>query len=214
MGEVSYQQLFDVLRKERSREELQDLPEDFFSACSAYISGEQAKLAAHDSLSSEAERLRTEVQNALKMLKELYDRREKKVMHVALNKVRTGSERVDSSSLLASERTLLKDVLTLLTDSRSDILPVGAQRVQTTMREPKPANTKATVKVAEKTPQPSEKQSSEGDGARVIIKRATPKFLGSSNQSFGPFKEGAQVELPERIARILVKKGRAELLSE
>jgi DNA replication initiation complex subunit (GINS family) len=45
---------------------------------------------------------------------------------------------------------------------------------------------------------------------RIRILKHLPKFVGSDLKVYGPFEEGASVELPEKEAQLLVKKGVAE----
>ncbi|MEM3555445.1 MAG: hypothetical protein QXF56_01870 [Candidatus Micrarchaeia archaeon] len=45
---------------------------------------------------------------------------------------------------------------------------------------------------------------------RIKILKHLPKFVGSDLKVYGPFEEGASVELPEREAQLLVRRGVAE----
>ncbi len=201
MGDFTYEHLFDALRRERSREELQELEEDFYGRAQAYIAETAAEARKSDVLSADGDRLRTQLQNASKLLKELYDRRERKVMLLALNKARTGSSIIDTSALLRGERSLFEEVVNVLRARREDVLA----------RSPAPAPKAPEAPVKAPEPQkPPEVEEKPAPGTTVRITAQVPKFMGADQQTFGPFEEGQTVDLPERIARILIKKGRAE----
>ncbi len=211
MGDFTYEHLFDVLRRERSREEIQELEEGFYKQANDFISQQEAALKEADALSSSTDSLRTQLQNSKKLLRELYDRREKKLLLLALNKVRTNSSIIDTSSVLEEEQPLLDDLLSALKQSRKNVMPhAPAPRTVARKKTPKkPAadsNKKPVAKQTKKTP------SSEQVAAQMRIKvtASVPKFMGTNSKTYGPYDAGKEVALPKRIANILIKKGRAE----
>ncbi|MFH1506021.1 MAG: hypothetical protein ABIE94_03440 [archaeon] len=129
MGEIkiTYETLFDILRRERSREELQQLEESFFSDVAEYLK-EKKKILEQSSdqselfKASEAEKTRIQLHNIRKILKELYEARERKIINRAVNKVKTGSEIIDTSALLGKEQNLFQDMAGLLSKYRLEIL--------------------------------------------------------------------------------------------
>ena len=129
MGEIkiTYETLFDVLRRERSREELQKLDDTFFDDVAEYLKEKKAILEQSSDQSelfkaSEAEKTRIQLHNIRKILKELYEARERKIINRAVNKVKTGSEMIDTSAFLIQEQSLFQDMADLLTKYRQEIL--------------------------------------------------------------------------------------------
>lgn len=210
MGEFTYEHLFDVVRRERSREEIQELEEGFYAQANSYIAQQKAHLQSLDALSTEADQLRIQLQNAQRLLKELYDRREKKIMLLALNKARTNSNIIDTQNLLESEKTVFERMVDLLRKYRGAILHASPQApppspapVTTPASTPKPPTQSPSA-----APEPAE------EGTKVKILSNVPKFMGAEKQTFGPFEKDQEVSLPDRIAQILVRKGRAELAEQ
>ena len=81
---ISYETLFEILRREKSREELQSLDKNFYNLSISHISRIKQDLSTATQKGStfdEAERLRLELVNVKKILKELYNRREKKIIN-------------------------------------------------------------------------------------------------------------------------------------
>ncbi|MBR9702583.1 hypothetical protein GOV10_00975, partial [Candidatus Woesearchaeota archaeon] len=78
---ISYETLFELLRKEQSREDLQVLPEEFYADVLAFM---HEKHAAEASDGSAGHRAEIEFRNIKKVLKELYERRERKILLLAL----------------------------------------------------------------------------------------------------------------------------------
>ena len=202
MGDFSYEHLFDVLQRERKREELQVLDEAFYAHAHTYVEAQSTIVRNFDVLSDQAEKARQQLQNAKKLLKELYDRREKKILLLALNKAKTNSHIIDTSALLPEEHDLFEQIVSLLSSKRSSFVSV-------TNHAPKqPPAPKVTPPPQPTPPEPQPAPTIEG--VRVKITSDVPKFMGSDQATFGPYKEGDEATLPERIAAILVKKGRAE----
>ena len=102
---VTFETLYDALRKEKVREDLQNLPKHFFNDVLVYL---REKQQAYDETqgkldlfsSAEREKLTVQLQNIRRILKELYDRREKKIVDIAINKSRTQSNIIDTSNML------------------------------------------------------------------------------------------------------------------
>ena len=203
MGEFSYEYLFDVVRRERSREELQKLELGFYAGAERYLEEQVADISGTDPLSESGEKMRNLLQNTRKLLKELYDRRERKIMLLAVNKARTGSVIIDTSALLPQEQTLFASMVKLLTKSRGE-LPLTNGEPQ------RPAHTR---KIPEQREAPAKEPEiilpkDRAGQVKLSISADVPRFIGGS-ETYGPFQKGMEVRLPEKVARILIKKGRA-----
>jgi DNA replication initiation complex subunit (GINS family) len=207
MGEFTYEQLFDVVRRERAREELQELDPYFYRQASEYTKDLEQQVRSHDPLASEADQIRTQLANSKKLLREVYDRREKKILFLALNKVRTGSNMIDTSAVIESEMPLFDNLLIALKKQREQLAP-----------SPPPSSTaRSTAYTPKRTASPSAKEPEEkkpvqpaSGELKIKVTASVPKFLGANGETHGPYEQGTEIALPERIARILIRKGRAE----
>ncbi len=197
---LTYDSIFEILMREKGREELQKVSPEFFTELVGYISEKRkaASTEATDSFSlEEKERASKQLQNISRMLVELYERREKKILNMAVIRSRTGADIIDTTSLLAEEKMLFDAVIAQLDYYRNNILFRVLNAQPTTAAEP------AQEKPAEQ----------KGDSKLVRFLHAVPKFVGRELEVYGPFVEEDMANLPSDIADILISKGRAEEVS-
>jgi DNA replication initiation complex subunit (GINS family) len=124
---ITLETLYDILRNEKKKEELQTLEETFFADVVSYLREKNTFLNLKqddDNLfaSGEKDKLEYEIRSIKRILKEIYEKREKKILDIALNKSRTGSEIIDASSMLKEEKEFYKRVLDILDLHRKGII--------------------------------------------------------------------------------------------
>lgn len=236
---ITYETLFDLLRKERSLDELQPLDVQFWAQVVDYLNDRDNFLSKTSSL--EKEKARLQLQNIKRILREIYDRREQKIVNLAVNVVRTeATPYVDKRNMLAEEKGLFDESLALLEKYKKGILfEVFDNRLPSIMpevyasfpadlesgSEPLMNNfpdTDAPELTPEEDPSPvmsaspesiktsDEENSSESTTVLVKFTTAVPRFVGKNKEVFGPFDEGNIVSLPAQIANILIKKGKVQ----
>jgi DNA replication initiation complex subunit (GINS family) len=188
---LAYNHLYDFVRKERAHQELQDLPATFYADAKQFFDELQV-IVRHDPFSPKGDAARLQVSNGKKLLKQLYDYREQKILLLAQNKCRTGSAFVDTSKLLESERLLYDAAVKVLSESRRK------SHVEDLI-EPEAA------------PVPQEDAKPEAP-ERIVVKVVKPvtQFLGKDMQTYGPFDAEQRVELPSSVADMLIRKGNAQ----
>ncbi len=124
---ITLETLYDVLRNEKKNEELQELEKTFFLDVVSYMREKKILLESRkdeDELfaTSERKKLDYEMRSIKRILKEIYEKREKKIIAIALNKSRTGSSIIDSSSMLPEEKEFFEIVVDHLDSFRRGIL--------------------------------------------------------------------------------------------
>jgi len=124
---ITYEMLYEIARREKNRDEMQKLPENFFIDVIEYL--KQKVDIVNESrkrfdLFSASDREKTEAQlkNIRKLLKELYERRESKILTMALNKSRTDTNLIDLSALKNEERLLFDALVFALNNGREGIV--------------------------------------------------------------------------------------------
>ena len=122
---ITYETLFDMLRNEKNREELQKLDESFFEDLIQYIK-DKKELLTQDKESElfsglEKEKTIKQLENIKKLVRELYERREKKIVNMALISSRTGSI-LDDSALLKEEKVLFDSLIDVLNQTKVGVL--------------------------------------------------------------------------------------------
>ena len=106
---ITLEILYDILRNEKKREDLQKLEATFFLDVVAYLKEKQALLQSKQQSEDmfavgERDKLQYELRSIRRILKEIYEKREKKIIDIALNRSRTGSDIIDTSALLYEEK--------------------------------------------------------------------------------------------------------------
>ena len=124
---ITFETLYEILRAEKTREDLQKLDGTFFRDIAEYLKEKQQlyqeTVQKTDIFSStEKENLYVQLQNIKKLIKEVYDRRESKIINLALNRARTNSNAIDTSALLEEEKALFHHLVTTLEIHRSQHL--------------------------------------------------------------------------------------------
>lgn len=199
-GIITYDALYELLRKEKYNAELQKLDKNFFQDVIRYLKDKQALLESQKTKSTiftlEVEKTQTQLNNVRKILKELYEKRENKIIQIALFASRL-QERQDSSAMLPEELNLYKSIAETLNSYRAGILYKLMAAIQPEVIVEKPKDIK------------TEKRSSE-EACLVRFIHAVPQFIGEDMNKYGPFEEEDVAKLPAKVAKLLVTKNRAE----
>ena len=155
----------------------------------------------------ERKKVERQVDNAKRMIKEIYERREKKVLNIALIKSRTKSNIIDTSALLENEKKLLDDVERVLNYFRGSVIYNLMEGRDVHLRD-----FFKDIVHGESTNIP-ETKSEEHSGKETKLVRflaSVPKFVGKELEEYGPFAEEDIANLPSEIADLLIGKGRVE----
>ncbi len=200
---ITYDTLFDLARRERYRAELQKLDEHFFQDVVKYLNEKQSILDSQEKKesvfsSTEAEKTRAQITNAKKILRDLYERRESKIIQLAVFHSRNPEKSPDLSAMLPEEVSLFKEMEAKLSEFRKSILHKLL------------LNKAPDAKKTEKKPKDLKiEESKEEQGKSVCLKCDVPEFVGPDMKTYGPFKEGQKAEVPDKIAEMLIKNGHA-----
>jgi len=101
---VTYETLREIQRNEKKGEMLYELDDSFYSGVNSYV---KSRGKADDEMS------RTEVMNAQRILRDIMDRRERKILNQALRSVRA-NEKADLDRMTGNEKKLFKSILDTL----------------------------------------------------------------------------------------------------
>lgn len=211
---VTYETLYELLRIEKSRDEIQALDTGFLLDVLGYLRDKQHILDEAEQkqdMFSLDEREKTQVQlvNIRKIIRELYERREKKILDMALNRSRTKSNLIDTKPLLVHERYLFDSLVSVMDSFRGTVL-----HNVLSLREPKIAEQPQ----AQPDPEPAPEQMPEQPetpplppAAFKYVKFTQPveQFVGKELELYGPFQPEQKEQLPADIADILIEKGSA-----
>ena len=217
---ITLESLYDILRNEKKKEELQELEETFFIDVVMYLKEKKALLDTKQEDSNifaagEKEKVQYELRSIKRILKEIYEKREKKIIHIAINKSKTGSDIIDAGSMLREEKEFYNSILGTLDKYRKGVLfqlfngslpqiTVSKQEIEKPSFEPKEESTPL------KKPDSSKESESESQTTKVRFTHPMPGFVWKDMKTYGPYDVGEEIEIFPEVADLLVRKGRAE----
>jgi len=218
---ITLETLYDILRNEKKREDLQKLEATFFIDVVQYLREKQALLESKRQstevfAAGERDKLEYELRSITRILKEIYEKREKKILDITLNKSRTGSDLIDTSSMLPVEREFHQKILRVLDDFRSGVwLNLSQGRLPQIPEQQKPEAViekgPEAVLPALTSPLPSPAPASLNPAALTKIRfiMPTPSFVWKDQKEYGPFVPGDELGIYPEVAELIVRKGRA-----
>ncbi len=182
---ITYNELYEALRKERYNEQLQVLPKDFIKQVAEYFE-EKKKLSEkeEDIFSDVAIKSKKKLENAIAIFKELMTRRRKKILNLAFVAFETGISKKDFENLLDFEKKLFEEIVKSL--ERAD------KNLNEEMAGKKPERKYQLVRFLEDV----------------------EKFVGLDGEEIGPFKKSEIANLEKEIVDILKKDRRVEVIDE
>jgi len=196
MDLITYETIRAAHRAEKEQV-LQKLPDNFFQAVKTWFAQKENQ---KDTISL------LEVENAKKLLEDIVNMREKKIVLAALRTVRG---ELPPQVLTDVEKTFFDKIVNLLKNFReemseqlisySDIVQDKIEDVKKSLNELKKEE-KIEIK-------PNGKLL-----VKVLIE--VPRFVGTDMQTYGPLKPGDVISLPTEIANVLITRKVAENLLE
>ena len=188
---LNYEAIYDILRRERSRQELQKLAQTFYNEVSSYIKDKEDVLESQKQKSSifaqkEIEKTEKQLENVKKIINELYEKRELKITQLAISFARARNMQ-EVPELLPEEKIMFNNVVKILKDSKENSLN------EVLYNKPKVIKTVQETKL-------------------VRFIQAVPKFVTEDLKEYGPFEEEYIASLPNKVADLLIKNEKVELV--
>ena len=190
---MTYETLYELLRKEKYNQDIQELNKDFFKEVIKYL--EEKERLVRDTpetsaFSKEAEATKKQIENAKRIMKELYERRELKIMQLGMLSSRSGKK--IECPLLPEEEKLYAEIYATVEKYRKNVLESVLNVRQPIIKEEPPK----TIKTEK------------GEAANKLVRfvRPTPKFVSPDLKIYGPFEKEDMGCIPEKVADALIKK--------
>jgi len=181
---ITYQEIYDNLRKEKYNEALQELPENFLKDLSTYLEEKKQVLAKENSslFSDTLKITRKQLDNAISLIKEIFSIRNKKVLNLSFAAAITGVSKRDTENLMNHEKALFESTVKQLEENQKKILSYFEGKSES---EPELKN------------------------LFIRFKEEVSAFLLQDGSEIGPFKQGEVANLPKEIAAILISDKKA-----
>ena len=186
---ITYNELYDALRKERYSEQLQPIPKKFIKEVAAYLK-DKKEIAnkENDDFSDTILKTKKQFENSIAIFKELILRRKKKILELAFVAAETGISKRDFENMLAVEKDSFDNIMKAL--ERGD------------------------KKIAEILKGAEEDVESKQKNKMIVFVEDTDEFLDLEGNKLGPFKKGDVANIAEEIANILIVDKKSEAIDE
>ncbi len=183
---LTYNDLYELVRKEKYAEQLQPLPKNLLQEFSLYIAEKNKSNTNETDLFTEAiAKSKKQFENALSLFKELLVRRKKKLLNLLFVATETGLMKRDYENMLAHERNTFEKLVKSLEEYDREVAAIVNNK-----HEKKPEN------------------------KLVLLKQAVDQFIDPEGVPIGPFKAGELVNIKTEIANVLITANKATALEE
>ena len=184
---ITYNELYDALRKERYSEQLQPIPKNFIKEFSAYLK-DKKEIANKDddNFSDTILKTKKQLENSVSIFKELILRRKKKILELAFIAAETGISKRDFENMLAIEKEQFDGIMKSLEKGDKEINEILKDKEI----ETKPRN------------------------KMIVFIEDTDPILDIEGKEIGPFKKGDIANLAEEVATILIGDKKADSVDE
>ena len=182
---ITYNDIYEALRKERYSEQLQPLIKEFVKEVAGYIKEKESSISGANGLfSDENQKNKKQLENAVSIFKELLLRRKKKLLDLAFVSAETGISKRDFDNMLGFEKDMFEKIMRSINegDKEMEHLLNGG-----TVEEKNAAKNKL-----------------------IMFKQDADEFLDLEGNKLGPFKKGDIVNIPQEIANILIVDNKAD----
>lgn len=223
---ITYETLFDFLRREKSNEELQKLPDTFYADVMSYLKSKfdilEKNSNAKDSFAyADHDRINEDIISIRKVLKELYNRREKKIIKIALDTAMLNAPIANTDNMIDYEFELYNRSVKLFRQFRTRVLvnlldakdPGHISKLceenGNSESEYNADNISGEYNKDYEPAQNRQMDNTDSGMMNVIFQENVPEFVGRELEIYGPFRKDDSHYLPDDIASILIEKGMA-----
>jgi DNA replication initiation complex subunit (GINS family) len=180
---ITYNDIYEALRKEKYAEQLQKLPKEFLKEIAGYIE-EKTQIAdkKDDMFSDNILKTKKQLENAVSIFKEMMLRRKKKLLTLAFVARETGISKRDFENMLDFEKEMFDKIIKSMEDCdkrMAEMLNGKSERLKNSM---------------------------------IMFREGVEEFMGLDGEMMGPYEKGELVNLPDEIAKILIEAGKVEVV--
>ena len=183
---MTYNELYEALRKERYSEQLQPIPKNIIKEVSAYLK-DKKEIAdkKDDDFSETILKTKKQFENSLAIFKELILRRKKKILDLAFVAAETGISKRDFENMLQIEKEVFDGIM--------KSIEKGDKKVSELLKGADDEKNKNKM---------------------IVFVEDTEEFLDLEGNTLGPFKKGDIINIQEDIANILIVDKKAESVED
>jgi DNA replication initiation complex subunit (GINS family) len=212
---ITLETLYDLLRNEKKKGDLERLENSFFVDVVSYLREKKALLEIKNEgdelfAAGEREKVEYELRSIKRILKEIYEKREKKIIDIAINRSRTGSDIIDTNSMLREEKVFYQNVLSVFDKHRSGVLLNLFKGDLPDIATTKTAIEEKKDEIKEELKESLAEFEEQKQIAKIKFIHPMPSFVWKDMKVYGPYDKGEEIEIFTEVANLLIRKGRAE----
>lgn len=183
---ISYNDLYEILRKEKYSEALQLLPREFLTEVAGFLSENKSAESADSGFFQDSVlKSKKQFENSQSIFRELMLRRKRKILNLVFVATETGIMKRDYENMLLFEREIFDKMVKIFEDGDKEVART-LQGVENKVRENK----------------------------IVIFHQDVEQFVDMTGKIVGPFISGELANLETPVGEILVAGGKARFVDE
>jgi len=184
---ITYNDIYELLRKEKYSEQLQPLSPKFIEEFSLYISDKTSTQSQkQDLFADSAAKSKKQLENAVSLFKELILRRKKKILNLVFVATETGIMKRDYENMLSLEKQTFDKLTKAFEENDKELNKI--------------LNNKSSKE------QPKNKI--------ILFTQDTEELIDHEGKTIGPFASGTLANLNADTAKILIEGEKAKLIDE
>jgi DNA replication initiation complex subunit (GINS family) len=182
---IGYNELYEILRKERFADSLQPLPRNFLDDFMEYLREWKSEdnNSNENLFSDSVAKNRKQYENSIALFKELILRRKKKLLNLVFTATETGIMKRDYENMLDFEKIIFDNIV--------KAFEVGDKELNTYIQ-----GSKGKV----------------DNNKMILLLENVDEFLDFKGEVRGPFKKGEFVNLESNVADILIGDNKASVI--
>lgn len=185
---LNYNDLYELLRKEKYSESLMSLPKTFSDEVSEFFAEQKEQSSKESDIFFEnVAKSKKQLENSIAIFKELMLRRKKKILNLVFIATETGIMKKDYENMLQFEKEVFDKLISAFESADKEICSIFSGKKE----EEKPNQNKM-----------------------IIFNQKIEQFVDMTGNLVGPFNAGELVNLNSEVAQILVSGGKANFVDE
>ncbi len=184
---LTYNDLYELLRKEKYSETLQQLPKNFLNEISMYLQDKrQQSTAEGDFFQESVAKSKKQLENSISIFKELILRRKRKLLNLVFVAAETGIMKRDYEMMLSFERDIFEKLVKAFEEGDKELSSILHGRKDIDLPKYK----------------------------MILFQQDVEQFVDLSGNVIGPYPSGSLVNIDAEVADILVTGGKATFVDE
>ena len=183
---IGYNELYEILRKEKYSESLQPLSKNFIKEFKSYLDERKSLDTGNTNLFSDSiEKSKKQFENSISLFREIMLKRKKKILNLIFIATETGIMKKDYENMLSIEKDVFDSMIKAFEKGDKEVT-----RILNGEEEKKDKN------------------------KMILLTQDLEQFMDHEGNPIGPFKSGELLNLDSEVANILVSGGKASPVDE